>query len=135
MLIRRLGITALELLAEAIFLGLLFGLLLAPSNFNALAVGSLPVVLMLFLHGYYFTRPLVGLLWKRGNYWIYGLIASILFIGHMGIGYARLRPDMRQVSSWIVVTFFVVGCAIVFVCAVMGHRWLIHSRNLAGGSP
>jgi hypothetical protein len=44
MLIRRLDITALELLAEAIFLGLLFGLLLAPSNFNALALGSLPVV-------------------------------------------------------------------------------------------
>jgi hypothetical protein len=49
MLIRRIGITALELLAQAIFLGLLFGLLLAPSNLNALAAGSLPVVLMLFL--------------------------------------------------------------------------------------
>ena len=134
MLLKRAGITALELVTEALLLGLLLGLVLGAYDVRALAVGSLPVVVVLYLHGYYFTRPILGLLWKAANFWMYGVIASILFTCHMGIGYSRLRPDMKQVGIGAVITFFVAGAGIVFGCAAIGHGLLLKNQELRTSS-
>jgi hypothetical protein len=128
--LRRVGVVAAELVAEALLLGLLLAVLLVPTNIDALAVGSFPVVLVLFLHGYYFTRPVLGLVWSGVKRPVYGLLASVLFIVHMGIGYARLKPDMRQVRTGTVLTFFAAGAVIVFACAVIGHGWLMQKRGM-----
>jgi hypothetical protein len=119
------GIVLLELIVEALLLGALLGLLLVPKSFGAIAFGSLPVILVLFLHGYYFTRPMLGLLGNRIRSWLYASIAAVLFTIHMGIGYARLRPDMSQVPTRVVVAFFAGGASIVFTCGFVGRRWLV----------
>jgi hypothetical protein len=128
-LLTRVGVVILELIAEALLLGVLLGLLIVPIKFAALAVGALPVILVLFMHGYYFTRPVLGLLWRGARSWLYALVAAALFTIHMAIGYARLRPDMMQVRTWVVITFFAGGATIVFVCALVGRRWLVHLRS------
>ena len=124
MFLARIGIVLAELVAEALLLGVLFGILLVPTHIGAWAVGSLPIALVLYLHGYYLTRPALGIVWKSTKVWPYGLSVAALFAIHMGVGYARLRPDMMQVKLWVVITFFAGGAAIVFACALIGHRWL-----------
>jgi hypothetical protein len=124
----RIGVVLLELIGEALLLGVLFGLLVAPKNLPLLVLGALPVILVLFLNGYYFTRPILGFLWTGARPWLYASIASALFTVHMYIGFAALRPDMSQVSTGVVVTFFVGGASIVFSCAFVGERWLREKR-------
>lgn len=131
MILARIFVVISELVAEIILLGLLLALVLAPTNLGAASVGSLPVILVLFLNGYYFTRPVLGLVWRSARRWPYGLIAAALFTIHMSVGYARLKPDMTQVGVWAVLTFFIGGATIVFVCAVSGHLWLARKAGTA----
>lgn len=131
----RVGIVISELISEAVLLGILLALVLAPRTFNATAlwVAPLPVTLVLYLHGYYLTRPILGLLWGGRRVGLYSLTASALFAIHMLIGYLRLRPDMKQVSQWTVLAFFAGGTTIVFVCALIGHHWLARKSRIVLG--
>jgi hypothetical protein len=78
------------------------------------------VIYVLFVYGYYFTRPLLGLLW-RGDASIYAFLAAALFVFHMFIGYYRLQPDMTPHARTVALPFFVGGAAIVFLCARFGR--------------
>ena len=130
MFLARIGIVIGELVAEALLLGILLGILLVPTHVGAWAAGSVAVDLVLYLHGYYLTRPVLGLVWKSEKIWPYGLSAATLFAIHMGVGYARLRPDMMQVKLWVVISFFAGGAAIVLACALIGHRWLAQKASV-----
>jgi hypothetical protein len=122
---KRVTIVLLEMLAEALLLGVLFCLLLgawkeAPASVWLIA--ALPVVYVLFFHGYYFTRPLLGLVWKTGPSWQYAAIAALLFLVHMGVAIARFgqhdfTPEARRATT----PFLLGGAVVVFCCALAGR--------------
>jgi hypothetical protein len=126
-MIRRGAETLCELLAETTLLGFLFGMLIIPgqmSSLTALAASALPVVVVLYLHGYYLTRPIAGLLWKKNNPWLYAVVSASLFAIHISVGFARLRPDMAPEAASKFPVFLVCGACIVFCCAAVGKSML-----------
>jgi hypothetical protein len=130
--IKRLAMTLIEVLLESLLLGTLFCLLVAPTQYNSLlatVISPLPVILVLFLYGYYFTRPLVGLFWRPDPAWAYALRAAALFAVHMGIAIVRLRPDISPEARSVTIPFLIGGTAIVFCCAWFGSRLLLRWIN------
>lgn len=85
---------------------------------------SAPVFLVLLLNGYYFTRPLLGLVWKDGHPALYGALAAGLYVIQMYIGYVRLRPDVIPEAAAKVFPWLLGGASIVFFCAVIGRLQL-----------
>src|SRR4051812_9744707 len=84
-----------EVIAEALLLGCLFGGLVA-NQVGILYgfVGSmLAVPVVLFLQGYYLTRAL-GLVWRGQRSWLYPVIASGLFVAIVHIAAVRSKQDL-----------------------------------------
>lgn len=134
--VKRLGATLLEVAAEAILWGCLMGVLTVNQGeqFLYVLMGSilaLPVVL--FLHGYYLTRVLVGIVLRGGSRWFYPAIASTLFAIHMYVVYVRLKPDMSSLGQAVGPPFIVGGACIVFACA-LGGNWLLRKGPALGGN-
>jgi hypothetical protein len=136
---KRALIVLLEMLAEALLLGVLFDVLLlfgTKDFLPGLMVSALPVVFVLCFHGYYFTRPLLGLLWKSGPSWHYAAIAVLLLTAHMGVAIVRfshdnITPEARRAFA----PFLIGGAAIVFCCAFAGRLLLLKwSRSLPHSS-
>ena len=129
---RRLAITFFEMVSEAIFLGILFGLLLLPGqelpglklSIGVLLISPAPVILVLCLWGYYFTRPIFGLLGRVVPTWVYCAISAALFALHMSFAIVRLRADISPAARAVTMPFLVGGTVIVFCCALCGDRLL-----------
>jgi hypothetical protein len=125
--VKRLVATLLEIATEAIFWGCLLGALIAngvdPAWYGVLgSILALPVVL--FLHGYYVTRVLAGVVLRRGNRWLYPAIVSTLFAAHTYVVFVRLKPDMSALGNAVGPPFIAGGVCVVFACAVVGD-WLL----------
>ncbi len=135
--VKRLVATVLEIAAEVILWGLLMGVLIAngvdPFLYGVLgSILALPVVL--FLHGYYFTRILAGVVGRNGRIWFYPAIAAILFLIHMYVVFARLKPDMSSLGKATQAPFLVGGAGIVFACAHCGN-WLLRRWTRTKSNP
>jgi len=138
--LKRVLVWVLEVLAEALLLGTLLGVLLFPNIVHLIpglwALG-LAVGVVLFLHGYYLTRALVGVAWRSRRPWLYPAIAASLFVAHMHFAVIRLKPDMTPVARGTEPPFLAGGACIVFACAFAGNwllrKWTHTSSN--GPSP
>lgn len=112
-----------EMISEAALLGVLFGLLTIPGSMGTPTgslAGIISVVAVLFLHGYYFTRPLCGILWTGRKSWVYASVSALLFVIHTGVAVLRLRPSFTPEAVQKAPVFIVLGAVAVFSCAFGG---------------
>src|ERR1700733_4493956 len=123
--LKRLVVWLLESLVGAFLLGGLLGALSVP-HFISLLRGvwavALGVAAILFLHGYYLTTALFGVVWRSERWWLYPSIAATLFILHTHIVFFRLRSDLSSEGRASGVPFLAGGACIVLVCALVGGR-------------
>jgi hypothetical protein len=133
MIYRRLVVWSAEALAAAFLLGVLFGVLSVPDlkTFVTLlpAVWALAFGVggILFLHGYYVTTALAGVVWRSQRLWLYPAIAATLFVVHSSIVFFRLQP-LSSSGRAAALPFLVCGASIVFVCSFIGNlilrKWI-----------
>lgn len=134
--LKRTIVTLMEVVAEAVLLGCLMGALIAnpvdPFLYGVLgSILALPVVL--FLHGYYLTRVLAGVVVRGRRSWAYPALAALLFLIHTHVVFVRLGPDMSALGKAEELPFLAGGVCIVFACALAGNwllpKWTHTSRN------
>ena len=135
-LLERVVVTLMEVTAEVVLLGCLIGALTANQGERLLYVvlGSLvalPVVL--FLHGYYFTRVLAGVLLRSGKRWLYPAIAATLFVIHTYVIFVRLKPDMSALGKAVEAPFLAGGACVAFACA-FAVNWLFRKWTKTGSN-
>ena len=121
------AITLAEIVSETALLAGLFGVLTVPElmNTGGAALGAvLSVVVVLFLHGYYLTRPICGILWTGDRPWLYAAVVALLFIAHAAIAFFRLKPSLTPEAVQKAPLFLLVGSVAVFSCAWIGRRQL-----------
>ena len=125
----------IEVFAEGLLFGCLLGALVS-SQIGLLygVIGSaLAVPVVLFLHGYYLTRVLAGVVWRSRRPWLYPVIAATLFVIHTHIVFVRLKPDMSYLGKTTEAPFLVGGACIVFACA-FGGNWFLRKWVQAGSN-
>jgi len=128
--LKRLLVWLIEALTAALLLGALLGALSSPdfSKFVSLLPGvwalAFGVGAILFLHGYYLTTALAGVVWRSTKLWVYPTIAAALFVIHTHIVFARLRPDISSSGRAAELPFATVGACAVFGCALIGNCFL-----------
>ena len=126
-ILRRLVVWLLEAFAQAFLLGGLLGALVLP-DFISLLPGvwalALAVGVVLFLHGYYLTTALFGVVWRSQRSWVYPAIAATLFAIHMHIVFVRGKRDLTALARASELPFLVGGGCIVFACAFAGNWFL-----------
>jgi hypothetical protein len=134
LIFKRLTVWSLERLIEVCLLGGLFGYVVSISAKdpslsvrNALStfwVYGVVVAVFLFLHGYYVTTAVFGVMWRSANAWMYPAITSALFVLHTHIIFMRLGPDSTPGGAALELPFALGGAGIVFLCALAGGRIL-----------
>jgi hypothetical protein len=101
-ILKRLTVWVLEALFTAVLLGGLLAALSSPdlSTFISVLPGvwalAFGVGAILFLHGYYLTTVLAGVVWRSQKLWLYPTIAATLFLIHTDIVFLRLKPDLSS---------------------------------------
>lgn len=135
MIFKRLAVWSLEALTATFLLGVLFGAVTLP-NFISLLPGvwalGLGIGAVLFLHGYYLTTALFGVVWRSHRSWLYPAIAATLFVIHTHIVFVRLKPDITQEGRATELPFLTGGACIVFACAFAGN-WLLRKWTQGSG--
>jgi hypothetical protein len=128
--LRRIAILLVELLAEALLLGLYLGILIViqgePRNAALGAIIALPVILALY--GYYIPRIFVTLGWLSRSRWPYILLSSAAFIVHSSYMSFRMWPDITPAARAETVPFIIGGTCVVFACSFAGE----HLRRSTG---
>jgi hypothetical protein len=130
LIFKRLAVWLLEALAATLLFGVLFGALSSPDldTFISLLPGvwalAFGVGVILFLHGYYLTTALAGVVWRSQKLWLYPVTAATLFVIHTHIVFFRLKPDLSSSGRAAELPFLVGGACIVFACALAGN-WLL----------
>jgi hypothetical protein len=116
----------IELVSEVVLLGCLLGFLVAGKVWLVYGIvgSTLAVPVVLFLHGYYFTRVLGGFLLRFQKRWFYPAIAATLFVSHLYYALSQAQSDLTSFAQAIEVPFLSFGAGIVFVCAYVGDGWL-----------
>jgi hypothetical protein len=135
--VKRLAITLLEVTVEVILMGLLLGGLSVNQSepIMYIVMGSiLALPVMLFLHGYYVTRIVAGIIARKAGRMVYPAIASALFVIHMYVTFVRMKPGLNAFGTAIGPPFIVGGACFVFPCAVAGD-WLLRKWTSLGRSP
>jgi hypothetical protein len=135
-ILKRLAVWLLEALAGAFLLGGLLGALSLP-NFLKLLPGvwalGLGVAAILFIHGYYLTTALFGVVWRSEKIWLYPAIAAALFVIHVHVAFVRLKPDISSQGKATELPFLAGGACIVAGCAFVGNwllrKWIPAGRN------
>jgi hypothetical protein len=134
MILKRLVIWLLESIVEIFLLGGLLGALSVPNFINllpgvwALAFG---VGVVLFLHGFYVTTALFGVVWRSHRSWSYPAIAASLLIIHTRVIFFRLKPDLSPQGRATELWFETGGACVVFVCTFVGG-WFLRKWIQAG---
>jgi hypothetical protein len=140
LIFKRLAVWLLEALATTLLLGVLFGALSSPNlktfisllpGVWALAVG---VGAILFLHGYYLTTALAGVIWRSQRLWLYPVIAATLLVIHTHIVFFRLGSDLSSSGRAAELPFLGGGVCIVLACTV-GGNWLLRQWTWKGNGP
>jgi hypothetical protein len=124
--LKRIVVWFMEVGVEALLLGCFLGVLVS-NQIHLLygVIGSvLAVPVVLFLHWYYLTRALAAVVSRSSRPRLYPLIAATLFMIHMHIVFARLKPDMSSLGKAKELPFLAGGACIVFTCAFLGERFL-----------
>jgi hypothetical protein len=133
--LKQLVVWSLESLVGVFLLGGLLGAISLP-DFIRLLPGvcalALGVGAVLFMHGYYLTTALFGVVWRSQRSWVYPAIAATLFVIHTHIVYLRLEPDISSLGKATEAPFVVGGACIVFACASAGN-WCLRKWGQVGG--
>lgn len=130
LILKRLTVWLLEAFFSTLLFGVLFGALSAPdmSTFASILPGSWALAFgvgaILFLHGYYVTTALAGVVWRSQKAWLYPTIAAALFVIHTHIVFFRLKPDLSASGRAAELPFLVGGACVAFACA-FGGNWLL----------
>ena len=137
--LKRVVVLSMELIAEALLLGCLLGVLVSSQIglLYGVVASALAVPVVLFLHGYYVTRALAGIALRIQTRWLYPAIAAALFVAHMHFAVARSKSDLTPFAQAMELPFLAGGACIVGACAFFGDRllrkWTHPSSN--GPSP
>ena len=140
LIFKRLAVWLLEALATTLLLGVLFGALSSPdlNAFISLLPGvwalAIGVGAILFLHGYYLTTALAGVIWRSQRLWQYPVIAATLFVIHTHIVFFRLKPDLSSSGRTAELPFLAGGVCIVLACT-FGGNWLLRKWTHSGSNP
>jgi hypothetical protein len=126
-ILKRLTVWLVERFVEALLFGALFGYLLLPNFRNVFPdlwrlTGIVAVVL--FIHGYYVTTGLFGIVWRSRKSWVYPAIAAVLLVIHTRILFARAGSDFTPETRAMELPFAMVGACIAFGCSFVGSRVL-----------
>jgi len=141
--LKRVTVWLLERLVEACMLGALFTVLIVRNSDIALRSGygnllaevwtfSVVLAVLLFMHGYYFTTAVFGVLWRSTKPWVYPAITVALFALHMHIIFLRGKQDFTLEAMAMELPMLVGGALIVFVCSFSGNQAL---KSWTGARP
>jgi hypothetical protein len=133
--LKRIVVWLVERLLEACILGGLFMYLmiragadiprgtLATRGSEVLIFG-LVVAVMLFVHGYYVTTAMCGVIWRSPKPWVYPMIMVALFAVHTHIIFLRGKPDFTPEVRAMELPFVGGGAFVVFACSRIGNEAL-----------
>lgn len=140
LIFKRLAIWIPERLIEGCLLGGLFGYLLLRSSTDISPTVrdwlsgfwrfGVVVAVFLFLHGYYVTTALFGVVWRSAKIWLYPTITSALFVLHTHITFMRAGSDFSPEARAMEFPFALGGAGIVFCCSLVGNFVLSRWRNV-----
>jgi len=133
--VKRIVVWLLERLLEACILGGLFMYLCVrtgadlprgtfTSLWNEVWVFGAVVAFLLFVHGYYITTAIFGVLWRSPRLWVYPTITVALFALHTHIIFLRGKPDLTHEARAMEPPFIGCGALIVFACSCIGGEAL-----------
>jgi hypothetical protein len=123
---KRVFVWFIEVLAEALLLGCLLGALLSSQiGLRYGVIGSiLAVPVVLFLHGYYLTRAIAGVVCMTKGRWLYPVVAAGLFVAHVYFAFAQSKSALSPEALVMEPFFLVGGACVVFGCAFVGGYFL-----------
>ena len=113
-ILKRLTVWLVERCVEALLLGVVFGYLLL-RNFSSVfpdlwrLAGIVAVVL--FVHGYYVTTALFGVVWRSRKSWVYPAIAAVLLVIHTRILFSRAGSDFTPEARAMELPFAMLALA------------------------
>jgi hypothetical protein len=119
-------------------LGALFEVLMIRSNdaiFSRSGLGNLVadvwifgvvVAVLLFMHGYYITTAIFGVLWRSKRPWVYPAITAALFALHTHIIFLRGKPDFTREARAMEFPLVLGGVVVVLMCSFAGNEALKH---------
>lgn len=132
LLLKRLVVWLSERTLEGFLLGGVFAFL-SIRELSAAWVSALLVGVVLFVHGYYFTTAIFGVLWRTKKSWLYGATTATLFALHSHIVFLRAKPDFTPEARAMEAPFVLCGACVVFACSFGGNhilnRWGQTSGN------
>ncbi len=133
--IKRLLFLFIELLAEALALGSVMGLMTAHAigMKNGLPGSIIAIPVILGLHGYYISRIATIVTWSSKARFLYPLAASVAFVAHLLFLISTGRSDLSLQARALMVPFLILGTIVVFGCALIGNeiakKWLAPHRE------
>jgi hypothetical protein len=142
--LKRVVVWLLERFLEACILGGLFMYLIVRSggdvprgNLTSLCsdvwISGVVVAVLLFVHGYYLTTAICGVLWRSPKLWVYPAITVALFALHTHIIFLRGKPDLTQEARAMELPFVGGGAVVAFMCSLVGNvalkRWTSVRQN------
>jgi hypothetical protein len=125
--LQRLLVWLVERLLEAFFLGCWAAYLLH-LNWSASWVLPLVLVVLLFMHGYYFTTAFFGVVWRPSG-WHYPAIMAAVFVIHGWICSARFAHDLSPETRSIELPFVLGGACLASAFSFAGERVLNRWRR------
>ena len=132
--IRRIAILLIELVTEALFLGVLLGALLHSQDqwFYTLFGGVIALPVILALNGYYVFRVLAAIITRKSAVsWHYSALAATVFIAQVSYLGFGLSPDITPEAKAAFPPFLVVGASIVFAVSFARSRLFRRPKNQA----
>ena len=130
---RTIAVWLTEVITETLLLGCLLGALVSREiGLMYGVIGSvLAIPVVLFLHGYYLTRALAGLV-RNVAARLYPVVAAALFVIHTHVAFLRLKPNMSGLGKAKELPFLAGGACVVLACAFAGNRLLWQWRRKGG---
>jgi len=127
-LLRQICLVLLQLVIEAILLGVLLGAMLAAprEKLYALLGGIMVIPIVLGLLGkYYLSRLLALIVLKHGRKWHYPALAAIAFVAHTTLVAMALWHGATARAHAVAAPYILVGACVVFANAAIGNRFLV----------
>jgi H+/Cl- antiporter ClcA len=132
--IRRIAVLLIELVVEAIFLGVLLGASLRPQDhwFYILMGSIIALPVILALYGYYVSRTLAMFVtWSSPIRWHYSALAGTVFIAHVSYLAFRLWPDISPEAKAAFPPFLLGGTCVAIAVSYVGNK-IVSGARLKG---
>jgi hypothetical protein len=109
--VKRIASFLIELVAEALLLGVLLGAMASPriGLLNGIIGSIMAVPVILGLHGYYVSRILAGIARTSKVKSLYPAIAASVFIAHVLIIIWRSKSDLSPATKAVSLPFLIGG--------------------------